>query len=175
MVLSALIFFVALIATSESLFSGYEILFSATIFLLVLLLAVSLLYKGTPGINQILPACLAYATIFIGLGFSTIGWSKERFENYYLAKHAHEIMGRYSRVATIRVTPDIYVYYIGKPLADFKSVKAFLEDYQSSSDRKYLLVMNQNDVKLLPAGIRWNILHTTDIPRKAKILVEIQG
>lgn len=173
LVLSALIFFIAFVVNDKTAFSGNEISISASIILLVLLLAVSLLFRDTTGINRILLTCLAYATMFTGLGYSTTGWSKERFENYYLAKHAHEIIDRYSRVATIRVTPDIYVYYIGKPLTDFKSVKAFLEEYQSSMDRKYLLVMNQNELKLLPANIRWNVLYTTDVPRKAKTLVEI--
>ena len=173
LVLSALIFFVGFIVNDGSVFTGNEISISATIILLVLLLAASLLFKDKTGFNRVLLSGLAFAAVYTGLGFSTVGWSKERFENYYLAKHAHAIMDRYSRVATIRVTPDIYVYYIGHPLTDFKSVKAFLEEYQSSADRTYLLVMNQNELKLLPANIRWNVLYTTDVPRKAKTLVEI--
>lgn len=173
LVLSALIIFVALVIGSGPSTAGNKIIFSVCIILLVLLLCWSSLYKGTPGINNILFACLAYAIMFTGLGFSTIGWSKERFENYYLAKHASEIKNKDMQVATIRVTPDIYVYYIGNPITAFKSVNEFLDEYQINTGKKYLLIMNQDDIQLMPPEITWKSLHTTDIPGKAKLLVEI--
>ena len=173
LVLSALIIFIALIIGSEPATTGNKIIFSVCMILLVLILCGSLVYKGTPGINHVLLACLAYAIMYIGLGFSTIGWSKERFENYYLAKYASEIKNKDIQVATIRVTPDIYVYYIGNPITDFKSVKEFLDEYQSNPGRNYLIIMKQDDIKLLPADINWNSLYTTDIPGKSKSLVEI--
>lgn len=173
LILSALIIFVFLIIGNKSSTSGDEIIFFMCIFVLVLLLCGSLLFKRTPGIEYILLACLAYATMFTGLGLTTTGWSKERFENYYLAKRASEIKNNNIQVATIRVTPDIYVYYIGNPITDFRSVKEFLDDYQAWPGRKYLLIMNQEDIKLLPAEISRVSLYTTDIPGKAKSLVEI--
>ena len=174
LVLSSLVIFIVLIITGDTPDTGNEIIFSISIFLLVLFLCGSLLYKGIPGINHVLLASLAYATMFIGLGLSTIGWSKERFENYYLAKHAHEVLNENLQLATIRVTPDIYVYYLGGPITDFKSVKEFLDEFRASPGKEYLLIMNQNDIKKFPAETRWKSLYTTDIPGKAKSLVEIK-
>ena len=173
LILSALIIFGYLVLGNQTSVSGNEIIFFACFFVLVLLLCWSLLSKRTPGIEYILPTCLAYATMFTGLGLTTTGWSKERFENYYLAKHASEIKNNNLEVATIRVTPDIYVYYIGNPITDFRSVKEFLDDYQAGPGRRYLLIMNQEDIKLLPAEISRISLYTTNIPGKAKSLVEI--
>ena len=173
LVLSALIIFVVLIFNSESPVPGSKIIYSACILSLALLLCGSLLYKGTPGIPHVLLASLAYAVMFTGLGFSTTGWSKERFENYYLAKHAREIIDENLQVATVRVTPDIYVYYTARPITNFKSVTEFLEEFRTGTGIKYLLIMNQNEIQQLPPEIRWNVLHTTDIPGKAKSLIEI--
>jgi len=123
--------------------------------------------------NHFRNASLLIALLYIISAYTHYGWSKERFENYYLAIHAQKMLTADTRVAIISINPDIYVYYLGKGIIKFKTVNDLFEFKKAHLDGHYLLIMNKKEINQLPADIKWHALYTTDMAGKSKSLVEL--
>jgi len=111
--------------------------------------------------SRLLFLCLAGGVAFIIAGHRQTGWSSERFEFYNLAQRALPLVREGMPVYTMRVNPDVYVYYLHTRIREENSLDTILSKIQDTDRGPALVILNTAAVPDIPRQIPHELLYTT--------------
>lgn len=139
--------------------------FNLIMFIIVLIFLFGLLIwtinnKDKSLISQFMISGLAYTILFIVIGITNAGWSKDRFENYKLAIHAHDVIGN-QPIYTVGVTPDVYVYYTSTGINIENNLTNVINKFRNSSQNNLFIITHEKFINSIPDDIKYTILHKT--------------
>jgi 4-amino-4-deoxy-L-arabinose transferase-like glycosyltransferase len=122
--------------------------------------------------RRLLYLCLAAGIAFTVAGHLRIGWSEERFEFQTLAQHALALQRPDTPVYTLRLYPDVFVYYLKPPVREEENMNAILKNLKDQGHAQALIIMPAPAVTEIPPGTPHKVIYTTRAePRKALSLV----
>lgn len=125
-------------------------------------------YKGKSLPHAFTITGLTYAVILIIAGTTQTGWSNDRFENYKLAIHAHNVINGNS-IYTIGVTPDIYVYYTSTDIKIKNNLDDAIRQFRNTPDKYLFIITHENFIHSIPGDIKYTILHKTEARKNKNI------
>lgn len=124
-------------------------------------------------VRRLLYLCLAMGLAFAIAGHWHVGWSKERFEFHKLAQQALPSVQAGMPVYTLKVNPDVYVYYLHTRIHQENSMGAILEKIQGAGRGPALVILHTAAVADIPHQVPHEILYTT-LDKKNKTLTLVQ-
>lgn len=110
--------------------------------------------------NLVLIFALLLGIAFTLSGYTHTGWSRDRFEKYNMAILARDLINN-EPIATIGITPGIYVYYTAVGIVHIRDPDKIMDFFQSSGkDRMYVIIKNKS-MKMLPDELKYTVLDKT--------------
>lgn len=111
--------------------------------------------------QRLLYLCLAAGIAYTLAGYLHIGWSKERFEYQALAQHAQALQRPDTPVYTLRLYPDVFVYYLKPRIRQENSMDAILKNLKEQGHASGLIIMPAVATSTIPPQIQHKVIYTT--------------